>query len=130
MKMFRKTEDGAIDSLLRAHLGRAGGPPPLCREFDPDFANAFIEHCLTAGERARYEQHLALCASCRKSVVALARMAETETAFTTSGAKSSGESHRHEPRWKAFLTPAFKPQWAMAAAAVIILAISVPLFLS
>jgi Putative zinc-finger len=128
--MFRKTEDGAIDNLLRAHIGRAGGPPPLCRDFDPDLANAFIENSLTAGERARYEQHLALCASCRKSVVVLARMAETDTVFTTPDAKPRGGLQQPEPRWKALFIPAFRPQWAMAVAAVIVLAISVPLFLS
>ena len=128
--MFRKTEDGAIDTLLRAHAGRAGDPPPLCREFDPDFANAYIEHSLAVGERARYEQHLSLCASCRKSVVVLARMAATDTVSTTSAAKSRGVIWESEPRWKALLGAMSRPQWAMAAAAIIILVISVPLFLS
>jgi hypothetical protein len=127
MKMFRKTEDGAVDNLLRAHAARAaGGPTPLCREFDPDLANAFIEHSLTASERGRYEQHLSLCASCRKSVVALARMAETDTVV-----KSRPGIWEAEPRrWKALLGPISRPQWAMAAAAVVILAISAPLFMS
>jgi hypothetical protein len=130
MKMFRKTDDGAIDNLLRAHLGRAGGPPPLCREFDPDLANAYVEHSLPVKESARYERHLSLCASCRKSVVALARMAEANTVFTTSDAKSRGGGQESEPRWKALLGAMSRPQWAMAAAAVIILAVSVPVFLS
>jgi hypothetical protein len=130
MKMFRKTEDGAIDNLLRAHVGRADGPPALCREFDPDLANAFIEQNLTVRERARYEQHLSLCASCRKSVVVLARMADTDPAFMTADSSLRGAAQVPEPRWKAFFAPAFRPQWAMAAAAVIILAISVPLFLT
>src|SRR5215208_7427718 len=112
MKMFRKKEDGAIENLLRAHAARAGGPPPLCREFDPDLANAFIEHSLTAGERGRYEQHLSLCASCRKSVVALARMAETDTL-----AEPRRVIEESGPRWRAALGLIFRPQWAMAAAA-------------
>ncbi|HVG20402.1 MAG TPA: zf-HC2 domain-containing protein, partial [Blastocatellia bacterium] len=128
--MFRKTEDGAIDNLLRAHVGRAGGPPPICREFDPDLANAYIEQGLPAGARARYEQHLSLCASCRKSVVWLARMAESDTVFTTSDGKSRAVSLSPEPRWKTLLGAMSRPQWAMAAAAVIILVISVPLFIS
>lgn len=128
--MFRKTENGALDNLLRAHLARASGPPPLCREFDPDFATAYIEHSLTARERAQYEQHLSLCASCRKGVVALARMAEVETVFAKSGVKSHRVIRGSEPRWKTVFGAISGPQWAMAAAAVIILAISVPLFIS
>src|SRR5215216_3825415 len=111
MKMFWKTEDGAIDNLLRAHAARAaGGPPPLCREFDPDLANAFIERSLTASERGRYEQHLSLCASCRKSVVALARMAASDTVFSDQ-AKSLPVMQVPEPRWKTLLGAMSRPQW-------------------
>ncbi|HEX8087755.1 MAG TPA: zf-HC2 domain-containing protein, partial [Blastocatellia bacterium] len=125
--MFRKTEDGAIDNLLRAQVGRGGGPPPLCQEFDPDLANAYVEHCLPARARAHYEQHLSLCASCRKSVVTLARMADAEVVFTE---KSRVTSLPREPRWKALLGAMSRPQWAMAAVAVVILVVSVPLVLS
>ncbi|HEX8185402.1 MAG TPA: hypothetical protein VF747_11640 [Blastocatellia bacterium] len=127
--MFRKTENGVIENLLRAHAARAGGPPLPCREFDPDLANAFIEHSLAASERGRYEQHLSLCASCRKSVVALARMAASDAVFS-SEARPRGVIWEAEPRWRALLGAMARPQWAMAAAAVIILAVSVPLFLS
>jgi hypothetical protein len=130
MKMFRKTEDGAIDNLLRAHAARAGGPHPICQEFDPDLANAFIEHRLTASELGRYQQHLSLCASCRKSVVALARMATPDTVFPGAGAETRAGIRESERRLGASLGAIFRPQWAMAAAAIIILAISVPLFLS
>ncbi|MFP5261247.1 MAG: hypothetical protein ACLGJB_05000 [Blastocatellia bacterium] len=125
--MFRKTEDGAIDNLLRAQAGRAGRPPAPCQEFDPDLANAYVEHSLPVRARAHYEQHLSLCAPCRKSVVALARMAEAEGAFAE---KSRAASLPREPRWKALLGAMSRPQWAMATAAVVILVISVPLVLS
>ena len=75
MKMFRKTEDRTIDNLLRARRSEEIAAEPFCKEFDPDLANMYIEHCLTPAERAGYERHISLCAPCRKATVALARLA-------------------------------------------------------
>ncbi len=124
-----KTKDGTIDGLLRAYVSRSGNLPHVCPDFDPDFANAYIERSLTADSRSRYEQHLSDCGACRKSVVALARLAEADGATSIS-------SRRGEPRpaWLTRVVRGFSgltaPQWATAVAAVIVLAISVPLILS
>ena len=48
--MFWKTEDRAIDKLLGAKRARQSDPAQICREFDPDLANAYIEHSLTTTE--------------------------------------------------------------------------------
>ncbi|HVF89620.1 MAG TPA: hypothetical protein VNH22_06100 [Blastocatellia bacterium] len=76
--MFSKTEDGEIDCILRAHAGRRGEHGFICREFDPDYASAFVEQSLTPGEQSRYEDHLAACHPCRSSVIALARLADAD----------------------------------------------------
>jgi hypothetical protein len=130
MKMFWKTEDRAIARLLGAGRARQGDPVQVCREFDPDLANAYIEHSLTTTEAGRYEQHLSACAHCRTSVVALSRMAAADTTFSGAGVRSlapAGESRTGVKRWFGAMSA---PQWAMAAAAVLAIAISLPLMLS
>src|SRR5438132_13321787 len=128
MKMFPKTQDHTIDRLLRARGGGSGKDSRLCREFDADLANAYVERSLTASETARYEQHLAACSPCRKSMIALTRMAQADQVAArtdTAVGQASGESRLK--RWLGALTP---PQWAMAATAAIVLAITLPLVLS
>src|ERR1044072_6667063 len=80
MKMFPKMQDHTIDRLLRAQSGGSGKELPLCREFDADLANAYVERSLTTHETARYEQHLAACSPCRKSIITLTRMAQADVA--------------------------------------------------
>jgi len=123
----------AIDKLLRVSGARPGDPPQACREFDADLANAYVERSLTTGEIARYEQHLSACAPCRKSVVALARMAAADPVLAHANAKAAafGEPRAEQrtarkPWFSALLTP----RWAMAAAAMIVLAISLPFLLA
>jgi hypothetical protein len=130
MKMFWKTEDRAFDKLLSAGRAQQSDPLQLCREFDPDLANAYIEHSLTTTEIGRYEQHLSACAHCRRSVVALSRMAAADTIFSGAEVKSlalAGESRTSVKGWFGTLST---PQWAMAAAAVLLIAISLPMLLS
>lgn len=126
MKLLGKTKDSAIDGLLRAYVSRSGNLPQVCSDFDPDLANSYIERSLTADSRLRYEQHLSDCGACRKSVVALARLAEAEGAPSRRG--------EARPVWLTRMVRGFSgltaPQWATAVAAVIVLAISVPLILS
>jgi hypothetical protein len=92
----------------------------VCPEFDPDLANAYVEQRLRTGLLARYEAHLASCAACRKSVVTLSRLA----------APPSGEARPVRVRVRAVFGGLSRPQWALAAAAVIALVISLPLLLS
>lgn len=124
--MFPKTQDHTIDRLLRAQGSGPGNGPLLCREFDADLANAYVERHLTAGETTRYEQHLATCSPCRRSIIALRRMAEPAAARAD---VVIGRPPAESPlrRWLGALTT---PQWAMAAAAAIVLAITLPLALS
>jgi len=101
----------------------------VCPDFDPDQANAYVERSLTGASRSQFEAHLSDCAACRKGVVALLRMAEADTLTAPVPARESSRS-----TWlsgaKRMFGALSQPQWAMAAAAVIVLAISLPLLLS
>lgn len=128
--MFWKTEESAIDKLLGAQRVRQNTPAQICREFDPDSANAYIEHSLTTVETTRYEQHLSACGYCRKSVVMLSRMAAVDPVFSHTEVKSlalAGKTQTGLKRWFGVMTA---PQWAMAAAAVLVIAISLPFLFS
>lgn len=129
MKFSGQTKDGAIDNLLRAYVSRPSNPQTICPDFDPDQANAYVERSLPGAVRLRYEAHLSGCAGCRKSVVALARMADADSLPVVTLAREVPQS-----TWLAGLRRMFgavsQPQWAMAAVAVIVLGVSVPLFLS
>jgi hypothetical protein len=128
MKMFPKTQDHTIDRLLRTQGSRSGKESPLCREFDADLASAYVERSLTASETARYEQHLAACSPCRKSIVALTCMAQADqVAARTETAVGRTQGESWGKRWLGALTA---PQWAMAATAALVLAITLPLVLS
>src|SRR5690348_3615486 len=96
MKMFPKTQDNTIDRLLRAQGGGAGKESPLCREFDVDLANAYVERSLPASERAGYENHLAACSPCRKAIVALTRMAQAEPGAAR-GVAAAGQARGASP---------------------------------
>src|SRR5437763_13122290 len=105
MKMFPKTQDHTIDRLLGAPGGGQRKPSPPCREFDADLANAYVERRLTASETAGFEQHLAACSPCRKSIVALTRMAQAEVG-TARTDKAVGRTQGASPvkRWLGLLT--------------------------
>ena len=129
MKFFGQTRDGVIDNLLRAYVSRPSNIHQKCPDFDPDQANAYIERSLTDPSRLRYEAHLSECAACRKNVVALVRLAEADRSASAVPAREVSRS-----TWLTTVRQMFgamsQPQWAMAAAAVIVLAISVPLLLT
>ena len=127
MKHFGQTKDGVIDNLLRAYVSRPSNLHQVCPDFDPDRASAYIERALTGASRLHYEEHLSACAACRKNVVALARLAEPGTVATP--ARDAARSTWFDGVKQAFRTMS-QPQWAMAAAAVIVLAISLPVLLS
>jgi hypothetical protein len=126
MKLLGKnrngTPDGAIESLLRAYVSRPGNRE--CSEFDADLANAYIERNLIPASRSRYEQHLSDCAACRKNVVALSRLAETDARPVISARADKRTVGR---RVFGITSWARWASWATAAAAVIVLAISLPL---
>jgi putative zinc finger protein len=128
MKMFWKTEDRAIDSLLRARCGAGPAVGDGCQHFDADVANAYIEHCLTTAERERYEHHMADCPSCRTSTVALFRLAAADGAAPRPSAAPSAVGWADS--LKGFFAQLATPQVALAAVAAVALAVSIPLALS
>lgn len=127
MKQLWKTEDRAINNLLRLQMGRRGGTGALCKEFDPDLANSYVERVMTTGARARYEQHIAECAACRKSTVALIRMAGDAMASRPDAARPA----LSRLAWLngVFASPGAQ-RWAVPAIAVLALALAIPLILS
>ena len=128
MKFTGQSKDGVIESLLRAYVSRPSNPHKVCTEFDPDQANAYIEQRLTGSVRSQYEQHLSECTGCRKNVVALMRLAEADVTRTIPA--------REVPQstWFANVRQSFgiltRPQWALAAVALLVLGISLPLILT
>ena len=126
MKLLGKnrngTPDGAIDSLIRAYVSRSGKRE--CSEFDADLANAYVERNLIPASRARYEQHLSECGACRKNVVALSCLVEPEARPVISARADS------RPVGSRVFGVTSWARWGVAAAAVIVLAISLPLLLT
>jgi len=126
MKLLGKNREGSredsINSLLRAYVSRPGSRE--CSEFDADLANAYIERSLTRASRSRYEQHLYECTPCRKNVIALFRLVEPESQTSISARAESRTGGT-----KIFGVTAWA-RWATVAAAVIVLAISLPLLLT
>jgi len=128
MKQSGKIKDRAIGNLLRAQISKPSNPHQACKEFDPDLANAYVERKMTGPSRAGYETHLSECTPCRQTVVALARFAAAESAPISAQVVSGRAS------WLASLEGLVRglsaPQWAIAAVAVIVFAISLPVLLS
>ncbi len=123
--MFSKTQDQAIDNLLRARGAEQPGPHQVCQEFDPDLANTYVEHAMAPAESARYERHLSVCTPCRRDVTALARLAWAETP-----APLAAPSVARRPILAGLFGRLSAPQWAMATAAVLLIALSVPVLMS
>jgi len=128
MKQSGKIKDRAIGNLLRTQISKPSNPHQACKEFDPDLANAYVERKMTGPSRAGYETHLSECAPCRQTVVALARLAAAERAPISAQVVSGRLS------WLAPLEALVRGlsvvQWAMAATAVLVFAISLPVLLS
>ncbi len=129
MKFPGQTKDGVIDNLLRAYVSRPSNPHQGCTDFDPDRANSYIERSLVGVSRSRYEEHLSVCAACRKNVAALMRLADADRVASGSPAREISK-----PTWleggRRIFGAMSQPRWAMAATAVIVLAVSLPLLLS
>lgn len=130
MKQLWKSEDRAMDRLLRGHVPQQLGPKQTCKQFDPDLANAYIEQSLTTTERDGFEQHLSLCADCRTATVSLKRLASAEAGALLSGIGRQMASEGWRERLGALAGAMTTPRWAMAAAAVIVLAVSMPVLFS
>jgi hypothetical protein len=84
--------------MLRRHLKRGGAPVAACAGFDPDAASAYLEDGLGKSTRARYESHLAGCASCRRHLIELARLSQLAPQAETQPVAAPG--HPTWVRWK------------------------------
>ena len=129
--MGQALEDKTIDKLLKVQV-RRDGVARTCAEFDPDLASAYLERNLNAVERGRYEHHLIDCHTCRGMVSRLALLDEaafsapySQLATATSAARTTSDSPGLGSL-RRFLAALSTPQWALAAVAVIIVAISIP----
>lgn len=146
MEKSGNIEDQVMDHLLRSYHKQQRPSEQNCEGFDPDLASLYLERVLTEKETARYEIHLYQCSPCRNQIVALAHFAEQDLSLAfASPVKEqaainpavAGES-RKAPQtgsdWfiplKQFLGLLTIPRFALAAAAAIVLAISIPLVIS
>ena len=136
MEKLNQFEDEAMENLLQRYIKRQENAETICKEFDPDIASLYIERVLTANETTRFETHLASCRPCRLEIVALTRLAQSElvpAAATDRVAENEVVTLMpgRQPRWldtmKALLLPLLSPKVALAAVAVLVLAVSVPI---
>lgn len=74
---WNKTAFVEFETMLRRHLRSGAAPVAACAGFDLDAASAYLEGALGGSHRAGYESHLAGCATCRRHLIELARLAET-----------------------------------------------------
>ncbi|GEM_PF-1255182 len=140
-----KTEEQMTEALLRNYVKQQRPPESLCREFDPDTVNAYLERVLTEPETGRYEFHLAACAFCRQGILTLAQLAEVEaplaltaTAQTPAASAVAATSQTVKPaqeeaslmeRLKGWFGGFATPRFALAAVAAIVLAVTIPVVL-
>lgn len=149
MEKSGKIEDGVMDHLLQGFVKRQMKPDLNCESFDPDLASAYLERVMTEREQTRYESHLSDCTLCRKSVIALARLVEAEVAEVKVAAvaaaapaslnQSTVDGNTVKPvsetqanwlaRLKAWLGVWATPRFALAAAAALVLAVTIPFVL-
>jgi hypothetical protein len=121
---MRQETNNEMDLLLRRLSGRGDGGArngetgPGDRHLDVDELSSYAQNALPAAARARYTEHLAECASCRKLVteLSLSLGAATAAAPVETGLAPSG--------LKAFLASLFSPlvlRYAVPALGVIVL---------
>jgi hypothetical protein len=66
-----------FDAMLRRRLRSGAAPVVACAGFDLDAASAYLEDALGGAHRSGYESHLAGCATCRRHLIELARLAQS-----------------------------------------------------
>ena len=80
---------------------------------------------MAPAESARYERHLSVCTPCRRDVTALARLAWAETP-----APLAAPPVARRPVLAGLFGRLSAPQWAMATAAVLLVALAVPVLMT
>jgi len=113
--------------MLRRHLKRGGAPVAACAGFDFDAANAYLENALGGSRRAGYESHLAGCATCRRHLIELSRLAQIAPHV---GTQPTVFAHQTPAwvRWREvvvgwFDLPAWNLKWQMVGATGVAFAI-------
>ncbi len=84
-----------FETMLRRHLKSGGAPVAACIGFDFDAASAYLEDALVSSARARYEAHLAGCASCRRHLIELARLPQLAPQIQAQPVATAGQA----PPW-------------------------------
>src|SRR5262249_16002159 len=134
MKQLQKTEelvgDPVVDRLLRAKARKQARTTGVCPVFDPDRVNAYVERVLTEQERDRFEAHLGSCAPCRSAVGTLARLARDGAAPALARPAVEARGAGLGDGVRSFGKILMGPEWALAATAVVMLAIGLPIYFS
>ncbi len=109
-----RPKSGALEfeTMLRRHLKSGGAPVTVCAGFDFDSASAYLENALVGSQRASYESHLAGCATCRRHMVELARLARV-TPRTEAQPATVVDQNPAWIRWREVVVGWFRPSsWA------------------
>jgi hypothetical protein len=121
---WNKTAFVEFETMLRRRLRSGAAPVTACAGFDLDAASAYLEGALGGSHRAGYESHLAGCATCRRHLIELARLAQTaplaEPQIVVSPATAPGRIPAWD-RWKTAVTAWFdlssrSLKWRLAGA--------------
>jgi hypothetical protein len=130
MKILQKTEEKAIDKLLRAQAVQLNATGAACEGFDADFANAYVERLLSPAQEKLYESHMAACTSCRKLTVSMMRayQADLSPAQLVKAASVEKSSSGWITSLRSLIPAFVTPRFALAATAIIAVAIALPLF--
>jgi hypothetical protein len=88
-----------FETMLQRRLRSGAAPVAACAGFDLDAASAYLEGALGESHRAGYESHLAGCATCRRHLIELARLAQTTPLVEAQPATAPGRISAWD-RWK------------------------------
>ncbi|HEU0174081.1 MAG TPA: zf-HC2 domain-containing protein [Blastocatellia bacterium] len=117
---WNKTAFVEFETMLKRRLRSGAAPVSACAGFDLDAASAYLEDALGGSHRAGYESHLAGCATCRRHLIELARLAQTAPLAETQPVKALDRIPAWD-RWKEAVTVwfDFSPRnlkWRLAGA--------------
>jgi hypothetical protein len=109
-----------FDAMLRRRLRSGAAPVVACAGFDLDAASAYLEDALGGAHRSGYESHLAGCATCRRHLIALARLAQSAPQSEAQPVTTPDRIPAWD-RWKEAIADWFDPsawnlKWQMAGA--------------
>lgn len=88
-----------FETMLRRRLRSGAAPVAACAGFDLDAASAYLEGALGGSHRAGYESHLAGCATCRRHLIELSRLARSASLAQAQPAVAP-DRHSVWGRWK------------------------------